>query len=186
LIFNDKSISSSSLKISNISVKEYINSFDQSRIENFPKNAIYLDASFTRITTTEDLVELKSKIHLDLKFNIIDNLVFNTDMNFNFNKLPELAYINLNKSIAKKLAHAILSSNGLRTFAKFCEQDDSQLETNNDFSCNLKILYFDRNKLDRLKQLDLMEKLEYLNLESNDISLIEDDSFFNLKSLETL
>ena len=31
-----------------------------------------------------------------------------------------------------------------------------------------------------------MEKLEYLNLDSNNISIIDDNSFFNLKSLESL
>ena len=200
LILNYKSSSLTSFKISNISIKGYLTNIDQDTTHYYLKNLIYFDASLNQITTTEDLVELKSLVYLDLKFNIIDNVITDIeDVNFNFNKLPELEYINLNKSIAiklknfelkfgNKLVHAILSSNGLRTFPKFCEQDDTQLETSIEFSCNLKILYFDRNNLDRIKQLDLifLEKLEYLNLESNEISLIEDDSFFNLKSLETM
>jgi hypothetical protein len=73
--------------------------------------------------------------------------------------------------------NAILSSNDLRIFLKFCEKD-SHLEKFQ-YSCNLKILNFDRNKLNKINQIDFifLEKLEYLNLHSNNISLIDDNPF---------
>ena len=74
-----------------------------------------------------------------------------TSTNFNFHKLPKLEHINLNNltkyltnfelKFGKKIENAILSSNDLRIFPKFCEQDDSQYQ-NIEFSCNLKTLYF--------------------------------------------
>jgi hypothetical protein len=104
----------------------------------------------------------------------------------------------LNKSLANnlikfelkfgnKLEYAILSSNGLRIFPNFCQQDEIKSETS-EFSCNLRILYFDHNKLDKIElfNLILLENLEFFNLESNGISQIENDSFYKLKSLETL
>jgi Leucine-rich repeat (LRR) protein len=94
---------------------------------------------------------------------------------------------NFELKFGKKLEHAIVSSNDLRIFPKFCEEYDSQLDIS-EFSCNLKTLYFDHNKLVKIKMMDfmLLEKLEYLNFDSNDITMIEDNSFYNLESLETL
>ena len=177
-----------SLKISNISLREiYSYSFE---------NLLFLDASFNNIFTLTGFHRILNLVYLDLKFNIINDIIISMIENFNFNRLNKLEYINLNKSLAKnlikfelkfanKLEHAILSSNDLRIFPKFCEQIEPQEEI---VSCNLKTLHFDHNQLEKLKQIDfhLLERLEFLNLQSNNIHFIDDNSFFNLKSLETL
>ena len=177
-----------SLKISNVSLRENICMINK---------LIYLDASYNNITTME-FVYIESLNHLDLKFNYIDNIMINLKTNFNFHKLYHLSYISLFKSLTKyltefeikfgyKLELAVLSNNNLRIFPKFCELDDSQQEIF-DISCNLKILFFDHNKLEKIKPTDFLflVNLQYLNLDSNSISLIADNSFFNLRSLETL
>ena len=157
---------------------------------------IYLDASFNNITTMNGLRNFKSLIRLDLRFNMISDIMINIYENFNFHRLSKLEYINLNRSIARnlinfelkfgnKLEQAILSGNDLRIFPNFCQQDDSVQET---LSCNLKTLHFDHNQLEEIKRFDFifLKNLEYFNLHSNIISSIEDDSFFHLNSLETL
>ena len=183
------------LKISNISLTEKIANIGIG--SDLFKKIIYFDASLNNISKMDGFENFESLIHLDLKFNSI-SLLFDSYTNFNFHRLSKLEFINLNKSIennlinfefkfGNKLEDAILSSNDLRIFPKFCEQDGSQQELL-EFSCNLKTLHFDHNKLEKINQFDFifLEKLEYLNLHSNNISHIEDDSFFNLKSLEFL
>ena len=89
------------------------------------------------------------------------------------------------------LEHAIISSNDLKIFPKFCERDKNESPSSVfdiNLSCKLKIFYFDNNNLVKLSNLDLtrVENSEYLNLDSNNISLIEDKAFKNLIKLETL
>jgi len=184
------------LIISNISLRE-INS-DIVIFTFYLKKLIYLDGSYNNILTMNGINQIKNLIYLDLKFNIINEISIDFFNDFNFNKLNKLEYINLNKSIAKnlinfelkfgnKLERAIISSNDLTIFPKFCEQDATISEIV-PFSCNLKMLYFDHNKLTKIHIMNFiyLEKLEYLNLDSNNIDRIEDDSFYNLISLETL
>ena len=181
-----------SLKISNISLKEV---FYQ---RNQHQNLKHLDASFNKLSSLMNLDNYRNLIHLDLKFNMIDDIKIASTKNYNLHMLSELKFLNMNKSLTKYLTNfelklgknletAILSDNYLKNIPKFCEQDSSQRDIK-EFSCNLKTLYFDHNKLDTIKQIDFifLEKLEYMNLDSNYIGSIEDDSFFNLKSLETL
>jgi Leucine-rich repeat (LRR) protein len=183
-----------SLIISNISLME-ISGFDNLKI---------LDASYNNISSMKSIVynddDLLNKdlSYLNLKFNMIDDIKVSEEFNFNFHKLTKLEYINLNKSVTESLSNfkfkfgnnlenAILSSNNLRIFPKFCNQDDLQKEIL-EFTCKLKNLHFDHNKLNKINLIDFLplDKLEYLNLHSNNISLIDDYSFSSLKSLESL
>ena len=179
-----------SLKIENISLIGNIVNYNNNSLHNLPRKLQYLDASYNNISQMYGIQELNNLIYLDLKFNMINSI------DFNFNSLSKLEYISLNKSLTKyltkfqfkfgnKLENAILSSNGLRIFPRFCEQDEDQQEIK---SCNLKSLHFDHNQLNELKQNYFISlgKLEYLNLHSNNISQIDDISFINLESLETL
>jgi Leucine-rich repeat (LRR) protein len=185
------------LKMSNISFKGMINDISLN-IKFYYRTIIYFDASYNNISTIDGINELIDLTHLDLKLNMIGNINIDSHTYFNFHKLSKLEFINLNQSFASnlknfelkfgiKLERAILSWNGLRVFPKFCEQDDTKSDLS-EFSCNLRILYFDHNELDKIERLNLisLESLEYFNLHSNEISVIEDNLFFNLKSLETL
>jgi Leucine-rich repeat (LRR) protein len=188
-----------SLKISNISLKSTI--YEIGDFVYNLKALTSLDASLNNISTMNGINKITNLINLDLKFNmIVDiNIDKNYEFKFNFHKLSKLEFVNLNQSLAKNLInfelkfgnsleHAILSANDLKIFPKFCEQFFTAENTLIEFSCNLKILYFDNNKLDRIKQINLiyLENLEYFNLDSNEISLVEDSSFYNQKLLETL
>jgi Leucine-rich repeat (LRR) protein len=122
-----------SLKISNISLKQSFSQFE---------NLIYLDASYNNISSLIGINYILDLIYLDLKFNMIDNIQINLDLNFNFHRLSQLEYINLNRTISKSLTNfelkfgknlqnAILSYNNLTIFPKFCEQDDYKLNIRN-------------------------------------------------------
>ena len=183
-----------SIKISNISLRHSI--YNTGIDVDLLVNLIYLDASFNSMSSLFSFDKLPNLIYLDLQFNLLNNIIIDFDINFNFQMMSKLEFINLNNSMEKdlknfelkfgnNLKHAIISSNKLRIFPKFCQEDESVREIN---SCNLKTLYFDNNKLDKIKQyfFIFLEKLEYLNLDSNDIGLIDDEAFINQKSLETL
>jgi Leucine-rich repeat (LRR) protein len=185
-----------SLKISNVSLRSEISNIGDFVVNL--KKLIYLDLSFNNISTMRNIDKIENLIYLNLKFNMIDDISVSLYTNFNFDLLHNLEYVNLNKSITKKLSsfelkfdnkleHAILSCNDLRIFPNFCQQNITIHQDISEFSCNLRILYFDNNKLDKidLKNLISLENLEYFNLDSNNIRLIDDDSFSNLKSLRT-
>ena len=190
------------LKISNITDN------DNNLYRFYSKSAyidimIHLDASFNNISSIDGIKSLINLKYLDLNNNIIDTKLYDQ---FNFYKFKQLEFINLNKSLAKSmnyfelmfantLEHAIISSIDLKIFPKFCKSEKYEevySVTSNaidiNLSCKLKKLFFDKNKLVKLNYKDLMdlESLEYLNLDSNNISLIENKAFKNSIKLETL
>ena len=172
----DVSLHLKSLSISNISLREIILQ---------AQNLIYLDISYNNISSMFGLNNFTNLHYLDLKFNFIEDILMTSFINFNFHRFSELEYINLNRSLTKslsnfelkfgkKLENAVLSSNNLRIFPKFCKQDGSQQTIA--FSCNLKMFYFEYKNV----------KLEVLDLSYNKIHSIKDESFKGLINLRDL
>ena len=77
-----------------------------------------------------------------------------------------------------------LTGNSLIYFPLFCEY----IYLTQNEECKLKTIYFDSNKLESIKNTDLMhlENLEYLNLDNNQIIEIEESSFEKIINLEYL
>ena len=178
------------LKISNISLS------NSDFVKDFNKLS-YLDISHNLIGPIKNLYKKASLKYLDISYNLINEMSSNDvahDNLFNFFLLFNLEYINLKKAFTVdlldfqlifgvNLEYAMISSNNFKTFPKFCECTEEE-----QFFCRLKTLYYDFNSLKTIYFEDLiyLENLEYLNLDSNQISWIEDDAFYNLHALETL
>ena len=179
------------LKLRNISLDYWI--FDKKPILN---SIVYLDVSFNDLRSILFDINYKNLKYLDVSFNVIEKFSFNFKNSRNFANLFNLEFFNLNNSITDELSDfqfnfqsnlqiAIVTGNNLNVFPKFCQYYQVGATR---IECGLKELYFDFNRLKRIYSFYLADlvQLKYLNLDSNQISLIEEGSFDGLDRLETL
>ena len=142
----------------------------------------------------------KKIVNLNLRNNRIDTLFGNEiEMKKFMDSYVSLRRIDLSNTLSQLLENVILyfnkglevgllAGNGLRVFPKFCQFYALLLSRDRNSECSLRELNIDSNRLARIAFVDLMDlnKLEYLSLENNSISLCEGNSFSNLIKLETL
>jgi Leucine-rich repeat (LRR) protein len=164
---------------------------------NKVNNLVHLDASLNSLTKLEfGYGKPASLSYLDLSYNQMSVVTGSEFANIvYFKTLAELSYLNLRRGLDEELSNSLfsfnknletadLAENELNYFPLFCEY----FSTVQNEVCRLKLLYFDSNKLESIKNTDLMnlDNLEHLNLDNNEIEWVEEGSFDNLFKLETL
>ena len=177
------------LKISNVSLSSF--RYLEGLLTSNVVFLNYLDISSNDLSLFNYNIFVDSIKHLDISDNKFNFLFSDQVLIYDFYRYHNLAFINMTKSMLQKLSDKIfqfnnklenahMSGNHLLTFPLFCS--DFWLQ------CMLKVVDFNSNNLDHIKNINLMyvDNLEYLDISNNRIEFIESGSFDNLISLEIL
>jgi hypothetical protein len=139
----------------------------------------YLVINSNNLNFLESINNVEEISHLDISDNDFGFLFSDNVVITEFSERYEsLSFINMTKSMSKKISdkiiefnnqleYAYLSSNHLRSFPTFCKYLNLE--------CQLKVLDFKSNNLYRIENQNIMhlENIEYLDLANNRIEFIE-------------